>query len=195
MLDQLLISDLHCSIEPFCFVSLFVPPHWVDSPNPIPYGTVNRVVALTLAYLHSIVVCIDGQNEAFIDFIANLLFDVGVDHRLEGKLGLTEDGFDDVGDDFLKLKINESCRGQFDLEVGVSARELSLMMIEVFGRLVLATNINNNVAFLQLFVVPTSEDLSPRELVGVFGQHDTGQDFVAVEGAVVSPNFKLLLHR
>lgn len=196
LLSEFLVSELHRAFESLVFVRFLLPPHRVEATDSIPQSTVDVVVAFAFADFRPIIVGVHRKDEPFVDAVAQLLLNLSVDHRLERKRLLPENSLHHIGDNFLEMKVYQSRRRQLDLEVRMSARKLSLVVVEPFGRLVTASHINNNIALFQLLLVTRPYDLRSCELFRVFGEHHASENLVAVEHAVVSAHaLPLLLHR
>ena len=60
------------------------------------------------------------------------------------------------------------------------------MVIQDFGRLILTSNINNNIRFLPYSWIPRSDNLSLMKLFSEVPEHDTCKNLITVKIAIMS---------
>jgi hypothetical protein len=102
------------------------------------------------------------------------------------------DLIDDVGDDFGEVQVNKSSGWQLDIIIRVGVYELNLVVVQQFGWLVLATNINHNITWLPIFHTSTSHYYCIFILLDIVFQHRTSKHFIAMESAIVGTDSHIL---
>jgi hypothetical protein len=81
---------------------------------------------------------------------------------------LQEDQLDGVGYDFGEVEVDEACGGHADVVIGVGLLKLNLVVVEVFWRGVFASDVDDDVGLIPVFLQSAADNYGLFVLVGKF---------------------------